>query len=401
MNSEATDVGLYLHIAFCETKCHYCDFNTYAGMAGLIPRYLGSLACQCKTLSRAMPASARHAWNGRIEVATIFFGGGTPSLLPAEDLERVLCAIGNSARVDHEAEITLEANPNDISTAYLRGLRGLGFNRLSIGVQSFDDRMLNMLGRRHDARAGREAFESAREAGFDNVSLDLMFGLPEQKDGQWRQTLSKAIELQPEHLSLYNLTLEEGTPFHEWEALGKIALPTHDDQADMYETAMEVLEARGYVQYEISNWARRDREDYRSRHNLRYWRNEPYIGLGAGAHSYFSGVRYSNVRDPRRFADLVESGKSTIEWMETIDESLEMAETAMLGLRLNDGLSQREFHGRFGRRIVDEFPEAMERCVDLGLVSADEDRVKLTRRGRMLGNEVFASFLSRGEAQPA
>ena len=401
MNAKASDVGLYLHIAFCKTKCPYCDFNTYSGMAGLIPRYLRSLAAQCASLSSAIPASIESSQNGRIDVATIFFGGGTPSLVPAEDLERILSAIGGSAKTDSRAEITLEANPNDISAPYLRELRNVGFNRLSIGVQSFDDRMLSILGRRHDARSAVDAFESARVAGFDNVSLDLMFGLPGQSVEHWRRTLSKAIALRPEHLSLYNLTLEEGTPFHEWEALGKIALPIPDDQADMYEIAMDVLDARGYLQYEISNWARRDREDYRSRHNLRYWRNEPYIGLGAGAHSYYSGLRFSSVLDPRRYVELVESGRSTIDWIDNIDPGLEMAETAMLGLRLNDGLDQREFHRRFGRRLADVFPQAMERSVELGLVTANDDRVRLTRRGRMLGNEVFASFISQGAAQPA
>ena len=400
MNAKATDVGLYLHIAFCETKCHYCDFNTYAGMDGLIPRYLRSLAAQCASLARAIPESIEPPHDRRFEVATIFFGGGTPSLVSAEDLERILCPIGRSAKIDPRAEVTLEANPNDISAPYLRGLREVGFNRLSIGVQSFDDRMLSILGRRHDASAAVDAFESARVAGFDNVSLDLMFGLPGQTVEHWRQTLSKAIALQPEHLSLYNLTLEEGTPFHEWEALGKIALPAQDDQADMYEIAMDLLDACGYFQYEISNWARRAREDYRSRHNLRYWRNESYIGLGAGAHSYYSGLRFSSVRDPRRYVELVESGTSTIDWIENIDPGLEMAETAMLGLRLNEGLKQREFHRRFGRRIVEVFPQAMEWCVELGLLTANDDRVRLTRRGRMLGNEVFASFLSRGAAQP-
>lgn len=399
MNAKATDVGLYLHIAFCKTKCPYCDFNTYAGIAGLIPRYLESLASQCTSLSQAVPASIES--HERIDFATIFFGGGTPSLLPADDLGHVLGRIGRTASTDPGPEITLEANPNDISSHYLRALRDVGFNRLSIGVQSFDDRMLGILGRRHDARSAVNALESARVAGFDNVSIDLMFGLPGQAVEQWRQTLSKAIALQPEHLSLYNLTVEEGTPFHEWEALGKIALPTQDVQADMYEIAMDVLDASGYFQYEISNWARRGPEDYRSRHNIRYWRNEPYIGLGAGAHSYYSGLRFSSVRDPRRYVELVESGRSTVDWIEKIDDGLEMAETAMLGLRLNEGLNQREFYRRFGRRIVDVFPQAIGRCVELGLLTAGDDRIRLTRRGRMLGNEVFASFLSRGAAQPA
>lgn len=401
MNAKATDVGLYLHIAFCETKCHYCDFNTYAGMADLIPRYLRSLAAQCASLPQAVPASIESPGNRRFEISTIFFGGGTPSLVPAEDLERILGAIGGSAAIDPQLEITLEANPNDVFREYLRRLREIGFNRLSVGVQSFDDRMLRVLGRRHDAESAVNAFEWARAAGFDNVSLDLMFGLPGQSVDHWRQTLREATRLQPEHLSLYNLTLEESTPFHEWEARGTITLPTQDEQAEMYEIAMDVLDDSDYSQYEISNWARRDREDYRSRHNLRYWRNEPYIGLGAGAHSYYSGLRFSMVRDPRRYVELVESGGPAVDWTENIDPGLEMAETAMLGLRLNEGLSQREFHRRFGRRIVDVFPQAMERCVEGGLVTADDDRVRLTRRGRMLGNEVFASFLARGAAQPA
>ena len=401
MNTKATDVGLYIHVAFCKTICPYCDFNTYAGIAGLIPRYLSSLATQCASLSRAIPSGIDNIRNERLEIATIFFGGGTPSLIPAGDLERVLQAIGRSAKIEPQVEVTLEANPNDISDIYLRGLREIGVNRLSIGVQSFDDRMLKILGRRHDASSAEGAFESARIAGFDNVSLDLMFGLPGQSVERWRQSLSRAIRLQPEHLSLYNLTIEESTPFHQWAAQGKIIPPTQDAQADMYEVAMDVLDACGYFQYEISNWARRDRKDYRSRHNLRYWRNQPYIGLGAGAHSYYSGSRFSSVSDPHQYVELVESDRSTIDWIEAIDLNLEMAETAMLGLRLNEGLSQLEFHRRFGRPIVDVFPQVVERCVDLRLLTVNDDSVRLTRRGRMLGNEVFASFLSQGAAKPA
>jgi oxygen-independent coproporphyrinogen III oxidase len=327
------------------------------------------------------------------QIGSIFFGGGTPSLLSPSQVERVLDA-AHRWPVAPDAEITLEINPDDPSTDYFRSLRSLGVNRISLGVQTLDDAMLRRLGRRHDAATAVAAVRSARDAGFDNVSIDLMFALPDQTLAHWTTTIEQALTLEADHLSLYNLTIEPETPFATWSAAGSLPVPDDDLAADMYETAIDRLGAGGYEHYEISNWARRSpNQDRRAQHNLRYWRNQPYFGVGAGAHSSYNGFRYANLRAPLGYIKRQAAGESAIDSAERISRELEHGETMLLGLRLAEGVSRSAFAARFGVDVEDIFGPVLTELAEVGLLEGAGDRIRLTQRGRFLGNEVFCRFL--------
>src|SRR6266487_4267758 len=278
-------ISLYLHIPFCHTRCHYCDFNTYAGILPLREPYVQALQVeieQAGKLARLPDGTARRA-------RTIFFGGGAPSLLSATQTSRLLRACRSAFAVDKDAEITLEANPGTLTQDQLEGLRAAGINRLSMGAQSFDAGLLKTLGRIHSPQEITQAVQFARAAGFTALNLDFMFGLPGQTMQHWRETLDRALDLHPDHFSLYSLIIEEGTPFYTWTQEGSIVPGDEDLCADMYEYADELLQRAGYVNYEISNWSLPGQH---SRHNLTYWQNLPYIGMGAGAYSSFGGRRF-------------------------------------------------------------------------------------------------------------
>ena len=282
-------ISLYVHIPFCETKCPYCDFNTYAAIEPLMPSYVAALNTEITLWGKLL---------GSPEVHTIFFGGGTPSYLPSDDIRHAMATIHSAFRVEPDAEVTLEANPGDFSDDKLAAYLDCGINRLSIGVQSFDDDLLKTLGRRHNAADAIQAYRQAQDAGFDNISIDLMYGLPYQSIGHWQDTLRQALELAPPHISMYCLTLEGGTPMERWVEQGSMPTPDADLAADMYLAAQNEMRDAGYRHYEISNWAL---DGKRSRHNLTYWRNEPYLGVGPGAHSYLAGCRFSAIRSPREY----------------------------------------------------------------------------------------------------
>jgi oxygen-independent coproporphyrinogen-3 oxidase len=384
------DVGLYVHVAFCRTKCHYCDFNTYAGLGHLLDDYVDSLVREITTLPPCLPAPTPLE---AFRIGSIFLGGGTPSLLSVEQVERILEA-SHTWQYDTSAEVTLEVNPDDPTFEYLSGLRRVGINRLSFGVQSFNDDMLSRLGRRHDAQTARDAYDRARRAGFDNVSLDLMFALPGQSLSDWLATLDEAIALAPDHLSAYTLTIEEGTPFGAWAAAGKLTVPDDDQAADMYEAAIDRLGQSGYQQYEISNWARTDPDrDLRAHHNLRYWRNQPYFGVGAGAHSSFARYRYANLRSPAAYISRTRKGHPTLVDAEYVAPELEMSESMILGLRLTEGIDRLAFQHRFGCVPEEVYGPLIAEFRGGGLLTEDEGRLALTYRGRMVGNEVFCRFL--------
>lgn len=376
------DVGLYLHVAFCRRICHYCDFNTYVGQDSLLPRYVSALR---RDLER-LPSDVR--------AASLFFGGGTPSMLSPAQVTDLVAAARDQRGLPASAEVTLEANPCDLTLEYLVALRAAGVNRLSVGIQSFDDRLLRRLGRRHDARQALDSVALARAAGFDNLSLDLMYALPGQDLDHWRETLDVALGLAPDHLSLYCLTVEEGTPFAKWRREGKLAVPDDDAAADMYDLSRDALAGRGFAHYEISNFARRDpARDFRGQHNLIYWRNRPYFGLGAGAHSSFGGRRFANVLLPAEYLRRVEAGESPVGESEEISPALERAETIILGLRLAEGVGRREYRERFGEELTDLYGPTIAELAALGLVELAEDALRLTARGQPLGNEVFERFL--------
>ncbi|MFH1909572.1 MAG: radical SAM family heme chaperone HemW, partial [Chloroflexota bacterium] len=336
--------SLYLHIPFCRHRCAYCDFNTYAGQDTLIPTYVDALCREIEFVGLQTTELPNHPTtelpNYPTTVHTIFFGGGTPSLLTAGQFEKILAAIRENFDVLFDAETSLEANPGTISLACLLDLHRLGFNRLSFGIQSAHADELRQLERTHNFFDVIEAVKWARMAGFDNLNLDLIYGLPEQSLDRWQATVKLALGLHPEHLSLYALTLEHGTPFGRWSARGRMPSPDPDLAADMYEWASDFLEFKGYTQYEISNWARdvkrprskvepaspdlrpstfdplpslsaSSQPSYACRHNLQYWRNQPYLGFGAGAHGWAGGYRYSNVLRIKTYIERLTKYQST------------------------------------------------------------------------------------------
>jgi oxygen-independent coproporphyrinogen III oxidase len=386
-------LGLYVHIPFCVKKCGYCDFASWAGQAELFAGYVGAVCREIEDWGCVEGA----AWN------SVFVGGGTPTCLPPELLERVLSACRRRASGGGVAEVTTEANPGTVDLAYLGRLVRAGVNRLSLGVQSFDEAELSMLGRVHGACDAVRAVRNARDAGFGNVNLDLIYGLPRQGMEAWRRSLDMALELRPEHLSLYALSLEEHTPLWREVKAGRLSAPDDDLAADMYSVAEDVLGDAGYDHYELSNWAARPQ--FRCKHNLKYWQMEPYVGVGASAHSCGWGRRWWNVRTPGEYIERMSSASTrlpgsvadlprlAIAGEEIVTPEMALGETLFLGLRTSDGVSSTEVEVRFGVTLRQAYGERIRRLVRLGLVESDGERLRLTRRGRLLGNRVFAEFV--------
>ncbi len=407
-------LSLYLHIPFCKHRCAYCDFNTYAGQDDSIPAYVEALIKEIQYIGDRLPSPARRGDGG--EVHTIFFGGGTPSLLSAPQLASVMDALRAVFTFTPDLEASLEANPGTTSLDFFNGIRAAGFNRLSFGVQSANLDELHMLERAHNFFDVVRSVKWARQAGFDRhsngVNLDLIYGLPEQTLSRWQNTVQRILDLEPEHISMYALTLEHGTPFGRWSSRGLLPIPDPDLAADMYEWAGEYLEARGYVQYEISNWAKdvsssgslnKRFPSFACRHNLQYWRGLPYLGLGAGAHGYANGYRYSNALRIKTYIERLSNSQpadlsfpltpaAVNHHLQT--EGDDMSEFMMTGLRLTSaGVTESDFRSRFGRGLLDVYPKEINELVRLGLLEWGGDVLHLTRRGRLLGNQVFMQFL--------
>ena len=388
-------LGLYIHIPFCFTKCTYCDFNTYAGIENMVDEVVDSLDTELRLWCRRPDVA---------EFSTVFFGGGTPSYIPAPAIKRLLNTARTCAGVSDAAEVTLEANPDDVQPEKLMQWQEAGVNRLSIGVQSFNDPLLESLSRRHSADDALAAISLARDFGFDNISIDLMYGLPNQSLETWTETLKVAIALRLPHLSLYCLQIEPSTPMHQSVLSGSLPTPDDDLAADMYEMAMDYLGDAGYEHYEISNWCF---PNMQSDHNLGYWQNSQYIGIGPGAHSHLDGSRFWNVKSPRAYVNAIchacDSSKSAfpditrgsvaIEDVESISKATRMSETMMLGLRLREGVSLAEFRRRFNLDLQDAYEHEISDIINLGLIEVADNSLRLTRHGRLLGNEVFQRFV--------
>ncbi|MBL6961010.1 MAG: radical SAM family heme chaperone HemW [Anaerolineales bacterium] len=396
-----TEHALYFHIPFCRHRCAYCDFNTYAGQDALIPAYVEALCREIEIVGQAAPE--------KVDASTVFFGGGTPSLLSVSDFSSIFKTLRQNFNLREDAEISLEANPGTLTERYLEGLYALGFNRLSLGVQSAHPDELRMLERNHSYGDVISAALAARKAGFDNLSFDLIFGLPEQSLERWQATVKLILGLHPEHLSLYALTIEEGTPFGRWAERGMLPLPDPDLAAEMYEWASDYLYAKDYQQYEISNWTKPNQE---CQHNLQYWRNLPYLGFGAGGHGYATGMRYANILGIQPYIDRLSQEKNQLSFplspavvsKEIVGSEQEMQEHLLMGLRLtNEGVSAEAFHTRFGRSLENVFSKEIDELIGLGLlewadkktseVSKTSEVLRLTPRGRLLGNQVFLRFV--------
>ena len=377
--------GVYVHIPFCKSRCSYCDFATDVYRSSkAVDRYVAAISREVEGFS---PSNPKSKTQNRKSIDTIYFGGGTPSLLSPEQVDRILASIKKIFVISDDVEITMEMNPATVTPETLSEYRSLGVNRASFGVQTFDERELKLLARGHDAADARNTFELLRSAGFSNISFDLIAGLPDQTLDGWRRNLDEAISMQPEHLSLYLLEIHEGTPLAEQVRSGRRPAPDESLAADMYELMIDELARAGYVQYEISNFAR---PGYESRHNSKYWRLEPVYGFGVSAHSFDGHDRYANERDTAKYVGLVEADEGAQISRETIDLA---SEFAFLGLRLGNGIDLGEYRGRFKTDLEDKYSEEIEQAKHTGLIEIVDDRLRLTRKGMLFSNEVFSIFV--------
>lgn len=387
MSSALRPVAIYVHIPFCAKHCAYCDFNTYVERAQS-PLVTATVTAIQRDIERAAQELA--ATGEKILVPTIFFGGGTPTFLQGEQLAAILRTLQDHFAVAPGAEISSEANPGSSDAAKFAAMQVAGFNRLSIGVQSFDDDLLIALDRFHTAGEAERALQAARDAGFTNLNLDLMFGLPKQNLSLWERSLERALALGTEHLSLYALTLEPGTRFERLDAGGKLDLPDEDVELAMYERSIALLTAAGLAHYEVSNFAR---PGYRSEHNQVYWRNEEYLGIGPGAVSYLAGRRWKRERLPARYNAKVEAGADLTVESECLTPEGTLGETMMLGLRLRDGLQLETIRTGFSIEPLTHFASQIDRLQSDGLLTLESDTLRLTHRGLLLANDALSLFL--------
>ena len=375
------ETAVYVHIPFCMKKCSYCAFNSYADLHHLQRTYVDALV-------EEIAQSARESEPMR--ALSLYLGGGTPTVLSSELLARTLKVCADHCHPVDGVEITIETNPGTVDAAQLSSLKALGVNRLSLGVQTFDERLLALLGRVHSAEEAEEAYHLARGAGLENINLDFIYGLPTQDLRRWEMDLSKAIDLRPEHLSLYCLSVETDTTLARRISGGELPSPDPDLAATMYELAEARLAKAVYVHYEISNWALSGRE---CQHNMIYWRNQPYVGMGAGAHSFDGRFRYYNVLSPEEYIRRVEAGQDPAVERSEIDRLTQMSETMIMGLRLDRGISFEAFEERFNLSLVEVYGAQIRELIEMGLLDANGSSLHLTARGRLLGNEVFERFL--------
>jgi len=379
---EAADrpLGFYLHVPFCASRCGYCDFNTYTAkeLGGG-----GSQASYAETAVREVRLARRVLGELDRPVDTVFFGGGTPTLLPAADLGKMLAAVRDEFGLAPDAEVTTEANPESVDPAYLDELRAVGFNRVSFGMQSASSQVLKILDRQHTPGRALQAVKEATAAGFEHVNLDLIYGTPGESLDDWRASLESALSAQPDHVSAYALIVEDGTQLARRIRRGELPMPDDDDLADKYILADELLSAEGLRWYEVSNWARNTAA--RCRHNELYWRGDTWWGIGPGAHSHVGGTRWWNVKHPSAYAERLNTDESPAQARETLDEETRRIERVLLEVRLEAGLP-REVLDEPGRAAADQ-------VVEDGLAVLNGDRLVLTDRGRLLADAVVRDLL--------
>ena len=375
-----TAAGLYVHVPFCSSRCSYCDFATGLYQRELAERYVHALITEIKSTR----FHGEHA-------DTIYFGGGTPSLLTPAQLDRILATLHDHFAIDPASEITLEINPGSVNEEKLRDVRSVGINRASFGAQTFDDRELAKLGRSHSAADTLKTFADLRRAGFDNVSFDLIAGLPGQTLDGWQRNIKQALDLRPEHLSFYLLEVHQGTPLAEHIRRGIQPEPDDDLAGVMYQGMLEQASEAGYEHYEISNLCQ---PGFHSRHNVKYWTGAPYYGFGCSSHSYDGhALRWSNHRDVLKYVETIESGVSPVVDEQQLSPTDVRAEALFLGMRLMRGIDLRRYHESFGVDLREERGADLDRFCKAGLLEFDGELIRLTRNGALLSNEVFAAFV--------
>ena len=375
--------GIYIHIPFCHQICHYCDFNKVFFKNQPVDEYIEAVGQEM-----AMAVAKKPELYEKVE--TIFLGGGTPTSLSPAQITRLLHLIREAIPMEYVVEFTSEANPDELSREKLEALLAGGVNRLSLGVQSFDQGLLKKIGRTHSNEHVYETIALAKEVGFQNISIDLMYGLPNQTMEQWKESLEIALKLDLPHYSAYSLIVEPKTVFYIQHTKGKLPLPTQDLEAEMYDVLMQTMEQHGLQQYEISNFAK---PGYHPVHNKIYWDNDEYAGFGAGAHGYVDGKRYSNNGPIRHYIEAVQAGALPIVYEHVVTLTEKLEEQMFLGLRKVEGVPHRDFELKFNEKITIRFRTIIEELVQQGLLELDENGVRLTRKGRFVGNEVFQQFL--------
>ncbi|MDD5014475.1 MAG: radical SAM family heme chaperone HemW [Atribacterota bacterium] len=376
------ELGLYLHFPFCISKCPYCDFNSYQlEKDNQISSYISALYREITTYSQKLKKSS---------ISTIYLGGGTPTILSGVQIYNILEFCKDKFIIDKNAEITIEANPGTLDAEKIKLLIESGINRLSLGAQSFNNLFLEKLGRIHNTQDIIDSYYLAREMGFNNINLDIMFALPDQTTDDLKVTLKKAVSLKSDHLSLYNLTIHPETEYYKKYKKGQLKLPTEDEEFNMYHWAINFLEENGFEHYEIANFARPHK---RSIHNLIYWQNQPYLGIGAGAYSFLKGYRYTNFKDPAKYIKEIMSDKLPIDQGEKITLRKRMIETIILGLRTKDGVSYKKFKTRFKVDMNNVFHKQINKLINLQLLLKDDCKIKLTKKGIFLANIVFREFV--------
>lgn len=374
--------GAYIHIPFCHQICHYCDFNKVFFKNQPVDAYIETLGLEMKMFVEK--------YRDHLHIETIFLGGGTPTALSAPQLQRLFELIKQYIPQFHLQEFTSEANPDELTYEKLVVMKNNGINRLSLGVQSFDEDILNRLGRTHSNEHVYNTIQMAKDVGFTNISIDLMYGLPSQTMDQWKHTLEKALELNLPHYSAYSLIVEPKTVFYNLMTKGKLILPGEDLEAEMYEVLMTSMESKGIHQYEISNFAQ---PGFHSKHNNLYWDNVSYAGFGAGAHGYAKGNRYANIGPIKKYMDTVTAEEFPINSTHIVTAKESMEEEMFLGLRKVAGVDKHHFKEKFGESIENVYGQVLSKYMQNGYMHTTNDAVALTKRGRFIGNEIFQSFL--------
>jgi putative oxygen-independent coproporphyrinogen III oxidase len=374
--------SLYVHVPFCEQICHYCDFNKFFLQNQPVDEYIDLCNEEMKKTIESFPANEK--------VSTIYVGGGTPTSLSTRQLERLLKDIKRNFQINHDVEFTVEVNPGSAEEEKMSMLFEMGVNRLSIGAQTFDEKLLKAINRDHHPEDVERTVQLSRQAGITNLSVDMMFGLPRQTMAQWKDSLKAVCNLPIQHISAYSLKVEEKTVFYQLLRKGKLPLPDQEDEARMYEYMLKELNLKGFHHYEISNFAK---SGFESRHNLTYWDNEEYYGIGAGAHSYIQGVRRANHGPLPKYMKALKNNQ--LPYFEEHEVTLKekMEEQMFMGLRKLNGISLSKFEERFGKSVYTVFPQVIENLKNEQLLIEAEDRVKLSEKGLLLGNEVFEKFL--------
>ena len=392
MIRDTNDLELYIHIPFCKRKCQYCDFLSAEANARQIAEYMKALR---EEILMWAPAAAGH------KVTSVFIGGGTPSILPTGEVEALMDMIHKNYHLTEEAEVTIEANPGTVSLESLKAYHAKGINRISLGLQSTDNELLKKLGRIHSYEDFLNAFQAARMAGFRNINVDLISGIPGQSLSEWEKTLKRVAMLRPEHISAYGLIIEPGTPFHNKYAADEerreagyepMFLPTEEDEREMYQLTQSFLASKGYYRYEISNYAKKGKE---CAHNLGYWQRKEYLGFGLGAASLFKETRWSNTRELKEYINQIVRKQFPLEEesLEELSDNAQMEEYMFLGLRMMQGIRRDEFEKCFGHTIEGIYGDLLNRLSKEGLLELEEGRIRLTDKGIDISNYVFSQFL--------